>query len=65
VSHYKPSGFKGLGHSNKSFKLNNEGVILYLLREIKRHLGNREVSNGNTATKIINAVGKQCQYDGI
>jgi DNA-directed RNA polymerase subunit RPC12/RpoP len=28
-------------------------------------LGNREFRNGNTATKIISAVGKQCQHVGI
>jgi hypothetical protein len=29
------------------------------------HLENREFGNGNTATKIISAVGKQCQHDSI
>ena len=38
---------------------------LQRLREIKRHLANREFGNGITTTNIIGAVGKQCQRDSI
>jgi hypothetical protein len=33
--------------------------------KLKGILGNRRFRNGSTATKIISAVGKQCQHDGI
>jgi hypothetical protein len=33
-------------------------------KKFKGILGNREFRVGNTATKIISAVGKQCQPDG-
>jgi hypothetical protein len=33
--------------------------------KLKGILRNKEFRNGNTATKIISAVGEQCQHDGI
>jgi hypothetical protein len=40
-------------------------VLFFIgFEKLKGILGNREFRNGNTATKIISAVGKQCQHDG-
>jgi hypothetical protein len=33
--------------------------------KLKGILGNRRFRNGNTGTKIVSAVSKQCQHDGI